>query len=123
MRHLRQNQYTNQWSYKDKIFSTVMATVLVTGFSLLACGQMFAPCSTGYPYGLIIAVYPFIALLGSLNIVAPGAAILLILAQYPVYGFFFGRAWVTRKPLAAIIVLAVHILAAVVAAVRLRDNL
>jgi len=101
----------------------MVATVLVTFGLLLACARLFIACSSGYPYWLMVSVYPFVALLGAFEIVTPGLALFLAIAQYPAYGFFLGRAWVTRRPLAAIILPAVHILAAVIAAIRWRDNL
>ena len=111
-------------SRSSKICITMVATVLVTVGLLRACAWLFiAPCSSGYPYWLMVSVYPFVALLGAFEIVTPGLALFLAIAQYPAYGFFLGRAWVTRRPLAAIILPAVHILAAVIAAIRWRDNL
>jgi hypothetical protein len=102
----------------------VLATVFVTFVAMQIGGEAFGvPCSSGFNYWPLIAVYPFVALLGVFEIVAPGFALFLALVQYPAYGFFIGRAWVTRKPLMAILVVAMHVLAVIVAVIKLKAYL
>ena|SRR5579862_3161025 len=108
-----------------KLWITSFATLAVTYAALAHVGPLLmSPCSSGFPYRLCIAVFPFGAFFSAFEInIAPVFYLILIVAQYPAYGFFLGRAWIRRKPLAAFVVPAAHILAAGAAAIGWRHEL
>src|ERR1041385_7129103 len=98
-------------SRSAKIWMTFAATAIVTPSVLWGCRWLFlAPCSSGYPYFLMVAVFPFVALLGALEVVAPGLALFLAVMQYPAYGFILGWSWVRGKVLPALLVPVIHII-------------
>ena len=111
-------------SRSTKICLVVVATLLVTVCAFGAGGWLFAvPCSSGYNYRLLIGLFPFVALLGAMEVVAPGFALFLAVAQYPSYGLLVGWAWVKRKPMLALVVPVVHIGVSAIAAFALRGHL
>jgi len=111
-------------SRSSKIWLVVFATLMATACAFAAGGWLFAvPCSSGYNYRLLVGLFPFVALLGAMEVVAPGLALFLAGAQYHVCGFFFAWAWVKTKPMLALLIPAVHIGASAVAAFALRTHL
>jgi len=111
-------------SRSSKIWLVVVVTLIATVGAFAVGGCLFAvPCSSGYGYRLLIGLFPFVALLGAMDVVAPGLALFVAIAQYPVYGFLVGWAWVKTKPMVALVVPGIHIGASVVAAFALRRYL
>lgn len=107
-----------------KIWITITVTATVTATMLWTCRSLFlAGCSSGYPYILLVATFPFVALLWAFKVVAPGWSLLLAAIQFPAYGLLMGRAWMRGRALPALLVPTIHLMAAIAAGFVLRRYL
>jgi hypothetical protein len=101
-------------SRSSKVVLVSVATFALMLVAFSAGASLFiAPCSSGYNYRLLIALFPFVALLLPMAPISTLLVLLAALCQYPAYGWLVGWVWVKCKPLLAVLVPLIHVVAVI----------
>jgi hypothetical protein len=98
---------TKRMTRSAKIWTSALLTATVSVGLLWTSRWLFlAPCSSGYPYALLVILYPFASFLATFEAGAAGWFFLLALVQYPAYGFIYARGWLKAGPIAPMVFIA-----------------